>query len=453
MKRFVRWAFLLVGLSCWSGWLGELPAAERRLRVATFQSEVTLPVGHWLYRRPLETVETPLLAKGIVLECDGQRYVLCAVDWCTLRNSAHRMFQARLADAVGTDPSRVAVHCVHQHTAPSVDADAQKLLQDTEKPLQRIDLAFLDEVTKRLAEAAKQAVDKLEPFNQVGLGTARVDRVASIRRLRAEDGSALTRWSSCKDPKLRAMPEGNIDPILKTITLARDRRPLVRLHYYATHPQSFYGDGRACWDVPGFARQRLEAKEGVFQIYFTGCAGDVTMGKYNDGSPEARRQLSQRLYAALAAASAATRWFPADSIQWRVVRVRLPVRNEPDWQLDRNRALLADPEQSETVRTRAAGRVACALRMKEPIELSLLAIGPVHILHLPGEPMIEFQHFAQTVLAERVVAVAGYGLGDPGYLCTAQAYEEGGYEPSASMCPPEAEEILKRAIRKLLKGG
>ena len=28
------------------------------------------------------------------------------------------------------------------------------------------------------------------------------------------------------------------------------------------------------------------------QIYFTGCAGDVTMGKYNDGSLEPRAELT-----------------------------------------------------------------------------------------------------------------------------------------------------------------
>ena len=71
-------------------------------------------------------------------------------------------------------------------------------------------------------------------------------------------------------------------------------------------------------------------------------------------------------------------------------------------------------------------------------------------VHLPGEPMIEFQHFAGKLLPEEFVAVAGYGLGDPGYVCTAKSYEEGGYEPTASICPPEAEQIVKSAMEKLL---
>jgi hypothetical protein len=368
-----------------------------------------------------------------------------------MRNATHATFQNKLAAAVGTDPSRVAVQCVHQHTAMSVDSGAQELLNEfRDDPPQRIDLQFLEEVTDRLAAAAKGSLSRLEPFDAVGVGSARVDRVASIRRVLTADGKLLTRWSACKDPDLRAMPEGNIDPVMKTVTLACGQKPLVRLHYYATHPQSFYGDGRACWDVPGFARQRLEEKEGIFQIYFTGCSGDVTMGKYNDGTPEARTELTERLHAGLQASVASTKLAPVDSVRWRAVPVQLPVRTDAGFGMDENRSVLADASASEAVLTRAAGRLACAMRMRDPVVLSALEIGPVRVLHLPGEPMIEFQHYARKLLPDQTVAVAGYGLGDPGYLCPASAYEQGGYEPSASMCPPEAEEILKQAIAESL---
>ena len=100
--------------------------------------------------------------------------------------------------------------------------------------------------------------------------------MASSRRIPTGDGKIIGRMSSTTDPKLQALPEGHIDPMLKTITLARGEAPLVRMHYYATHPQSLYGDPRACSDVPGFARKRMEDKEGVFQIYFTGCDSDKT---------------------------------------------------------------------------------------------------------------------------------------------------------------------------------
>jgi len=49
------------------------------------------------------------------------------------------------------------------------------------------------------------------------------------------------------------------------------------------------------------------------------------------------------------------------------------------------------------------------------------------------------------------VAVAAYGDYGPGYIGTAKAYEEGGYETGeASAVAPEAEAVLMTAIRKLL---
>ena len=48
-------------------------------------------------------------------------------------------------------------------------------------------------------------------------------------------------------------------------------------------------------------------------------------------------------------------------------------------------------------------------RSEQPIELSSLEIGGVHIVHLPGEPMIGFQLFAQGLKPADFVAVAGYG--------------------------------------------
>jgi hypothetical protein len=77
-------------------------------------------------------------------------------------------------------------------------------------------------------------------------------------------------------------------------------------------------------------------------------------------------------------------------------------------------------------------------------------IGRASVLHLPGEPMLDFQRYAQQTGKGRFVAVAGYGDVGPGYLCTDAAYEQGGYEPSASNVAPGTEAALKSAIRSVL---
>ncbi len=434
------------------------------LRVAAFRSDVTPPLGFPSYPsfKPLATVEHPLLAKGIVLDDGRRRYVLCAFDWCICSNSSRLMFQQKIAEAAGTDVASVAVHMVHQHTAPIVDADAQKILDTVEGSPPYLDLAFLDDASDRLAAAVKKSLGGLQAVDRIGTGEAKVDRVASSRRIFTEDGKFHGRMSSTRGrPHLRELPEGLIDPMLKTITFAAGDKPVARLHYYATHPQSFYGDPRASYDFPGLAREELEQEEGVLQVYFTGCAGDIAAGKYNDGTPEARRQLADRLLAGMKGAIAATQLAPVGPVEWRTSPVLLPPKlasNPKEAGLfslrglhpEHLRQLIENPKESANSRVGAARRLAFLNRADRPITLSGLQLGEIHIVHLPGEPMIEFQLDAQRQRPGSFVAVAGYGEGCTNYICTAQAFKEGGYEPSASSVGPESEELLKAGIGRML---
>ena len=176
----------------------------------------------------------------------------------------------------------------------------------------------------------------------------------------------------------------------------------------------------------------------------------MTAGKYNDGTPKARAELAERLFAGMKASVAATRLVPADCLQWHVTPVSLVAREDGRYDPVKNRATLADPDATPESRISAASRLASFERLQQPIELSLVRIGPARILHLPGEPMIEFQHFAGRSLPDEFVAVAGYGIGTPGYVCTEESFHEGGYEPSASAIVPESEKVIKKAIGDLL---
>lgn len=428
-------------------------AAAPGLRVATFEADVTLPLGHPVYPsfKPLETIEQPLLAKGVVLDDGQRRCVLATIDWCVLSNGSRTAFRQAMAEAAGTGLPFVTIQAVHQHTAPVVDIDAQAILEKMAGTPPYLDRAFQAEVAARLGAAVARAVKRLAPCDQVGAGQARVERVASSRRIMGADGKLVVRMSSTKGkPQLRELPEGLIDPMLKTITFTGAGRPLVRLHYYATHPQSFYGDPRVSIDFPGIAREELQREEGVFQIYFTGCAGDIAAGKYNDGSPEARTQLAARIKAGMKAAAAATRYEPAGSLAWRTVPLLLPGKQTDTFSEEELRRTIADGRQTALRRILSARRLAFQQRKDTPIEVCSLQMGRIRILHLPGEPMIAFQLYAQQRRPDDFVAVAGYGEGCTNYLCTDQAYEEGGYEPGAAAVGPGTEALLKAAIDRML---
>jgi hypothetical protein len=447
--RATIWAAAVAAFCAWFGCEG----AAAPLRVATFRCDVTPGLGEpMVWANKLTRVEDPLLAKGIVLEDGTNRMVLCGLDWCLLGNESELSFRKALAAGAGTDPSRVAIQCLHQHAAPYADEAAFRLLERAPTPLPHLSAQFLDTLRAQLASAVREAVARLEPFDRIGTGQAKAERIASARRLQDTNGHILTRYSGgAKDPRMAQAPEGPIDPFLKTITLARGDKPLVRLHYYATHPQTFCCDGRASADFVGLAREAAERQDQVFQIYFTGCSGDVTVGKYNNGSAEARAELTQRLKIAMLASIADTHYAPARGLVWRTQTMVFPSRGDKAQFAAPSRAWLENPAQPEGLRVyEGAMRLAYLERLDRPILVSSLQIGKVYILHLPGEPMLDFQLFAQRARPGGFVAVAGYGDCGCAYICTDQAIAEGGYEPSASNVGKGSEAVLKKAILALL---
>ena len=113
-------------------------------------------------------------------------------------------------------------------------------------------------------------------------------------------------------------------------------------------------------------------------------------------------------------------------------------------------ALLRDPKAAKARRGNAAYQVAWLKRVERPVDLTCLDLGAALVLHLPGEPFVEYQLAAQDLWPDAFVCVAGYGDGGPGYIPTDQAYLEGGYEPSVALAAP-CEAALTAKIAALLK--
>jgi hypothetical protein len=224
------------------------------------------------------------------------------------------------------------------------------------------------------------------------------------------------------------------------------------LSYYAVHPQSYYRTGVPNPDFPGVARfLRQLAMPAALHIHFNGAGGNLGAGKYNDGSPENRLVLAERLADGMKRAWESSRREPiaTDAVAWTVESVALPPAKHLETleaQLKTNNAALLAPGNAlklAWLRRCKAGR---------QLEVSCLTLGRAHILHMPGELFVEFQLAAKAERPDRFIAMAAYGDYGPGYICTAIAYEQGGYEasPGASNVAPEAEEALLRAIRKLV---
>ena len=457
MKHCATFMLLLIA----GPFIGSCTAAEasQPLRIATFQADVTPPLGSPLCHGnvlPAKEIVDRLSARGIILLTGEKPIVLCSVDWVAISNTSHDEFRKAIAEAVGTTAARVSVHAVHQHDTPGIDFMTDEVLAEHGLGGRMFDPVPARAAIKRTAQAAKKALENTHPVTHLGCGIGKVEKVASNRRiLNAEGKCIMTRMSSCRNEKAIAAPEGLVDPFVRLISFWDGDRPLASLTYYACHPQSYYGRGGVSYDFVGMARaQRETALPEVSHIHFNGAGGNIAAGKYNDGSPENRPVLANRLATGMKAAWEATQRTPvrAADVDWRVVPVQLPVRNTLVEEELLKRVANEDLKQRE--RIFAARELSWLRRMRSghQIELGALRIGPARVLHMPGELCIEYQLAAQSFRKDAFVAMAAYADDGMCYICTEIAYSQGGYEPGrVSRVAPEVEGVLMGAIREMLE--
>jgi len=450
---------MLRGLGVLALFLAVMEAEARGdgpLKVGGFAVDASPPVGSPMAYDPTKEVIHALSCRGVVLIGDGAPIVLCAVDWIGIGNDGQAEFRAALAKAAGTTAKRVSVHTLHQHDAPHCDFSADRLLAEYGINREVFDAEFARGVIARAARAVRAAVAGARPVTHVGLGQAEVEKVASNRRILGPDGKVqYVRYTSCRDPKIRDMPVGTIDPALKMISLWDGDTPIVVLTYYATHPQSYYRTGKANPDFPGIARDQRQKATGVSHVHFDGAGGNVGAGKWNDGSPENRQILADRVAAGMSRAWEATKKTPitAADLGWESVPVALP----PAPHLDQARlvAALEDKGAKVTARAKAANDLVWLRRCQagDTIDVACLRLGPARVLHMPGELFVEYQLAAQHMRPDLFVAMAAYGDYGPGYIGTEVAYPQGGYEtsPASSLVAPGVERVLTDVVRRLLR--
>jgi hypothetical protein len=435
-------------------------AAEPKLTLSTFNTEITPPIGHPCMAggiAPVKEIVDPLYAHGFILQGAGKPIAFVALDWCEVRNGAYELFRTKIAKALDTDPVRVMLCALHQHDAPIADLEAQQLLEKHKAKGAICDIPFLEKTVDRVADALKDALKESQPITHIGTGEAKVEKVASNRRYTDADGNVrYNRMSATRDPKIRDGEEGTIDPFVKTLSFWNGETALLGLSAYATHPMSYYGKGGCSADFVGLARKRRQNDtRGVFQMYVSGCSGNVTAGKYNDGEPGNRPILADRLHAGLAAAWKMTKKTPLKDFAFRSVPLTLEARSSTGFSEEElTKRLKDDPKPF--------GQCLAALGLSwkkrvdagKPIDLPVLDFGGAVIALLPAESYVEFQLAAQKVRPDSFVLVAGYGECGPGYIPIERAWKENdGNLSDWCWVNPGSEKRMLDAIEKAIGRG
>lgn len=435
-------------------------AASRPWELYSFSADVTPLIGHPCMGggiEPVKSVADPLEARGFVLQGGTleRPVAVVSVDWCEIRNDAYDRWREAIAAAAETDPRNVLLTAIHQHDAPISDLTAERILEENRCVGRICNLDFHELVVKRVALAVEKARRQPKRVTRVGMGEAKAERLASNRRYERPDGSiAYNRMSASTIPEAKEADEGLIDPMVKALSFWNGEVPLLALYHYAIHPMSYYGKGEASADFVGMARRaRQKSLPDVFQLYASGCSGNLVAGKYNDGSPANRPALAARLEDAMTRAWEATRTEPLERAGLTVQPMVFEPRDGEGFTEDDLREQLLDHDRPFQQCLAAMG-LSWRKRLAEgrPVDLPMLDLGPAALVLLPGETYVEYQLLAQKLRPDAFVVAMGYGDAATGYIPTAlQVAEKDPNLHDWNWVSPSAEEVLTSALEKALK--
>ncbi|MBS1874100.1 MAG: neutral/alkaline non-lysosomal ceramidase N-terminal domain-containing protein [Acidobacteria bacterium] len=405
--------------------------ALAEFRASAVKLDITPPSPQWLmgYAARQSTGVHDRIYHRIAALSDGATEVyLISSDLCVFSPGVYDDFTAALEKRTGIHPKQVWWMATHTHSAPEVGPPGMydALLHGrSDHDWSRDYLAF---VTSSLEEGILKARAALEPARvAIGVGTAR----ANInRRARDLDGTI----------SLGLNPDGPVDRQIGLIRLERpDGAPIALIANYAMHGTALGGRStQISADAPGAAAAYVEEKFGAPVLYVNGAAGDIAPIYSVYDTPRAAHLGEFRILLGdrILEANRALRGAAQPALELAEATVETPRKSGLGWPAELGRYAARTAGGEDLVR----------------LPIRYLRIGDAAIWSAPVELFCEIALRVRAESPFRQTFYFGYANGWLGYLPTAAAFREGGYEPRTSPFTPDAERDLGNAVSAFLAG-
>jgi neutral ceramidase len=437
-------------------------------KVGVAEVDITPPIGVWLTgyaarTHPCTHIHDPLLAQALVLEnAEGKRAAVVSVDLIALTNEQVAQIRRLVRQWTGIPPQRLLLNCSHTHSAPAIG--------ELTAPWMGIpDSTYLDIAVRKIASVVKMASESLREVRL--LCGASECRIGINRRQKTPQGITLGQ-----------NPQGVTDPQVDVLAFATsDGEWKAVLFAYACHPVVL-GDSNyaVSADYVGYARKFLRQTLSAPALFLQGCAGNINPRER--GTFAIAEKLGRELAGSVLIALGSAAPIEDDRLDGATAIIKLPLQPPPDahtlrrWRqehLTRAREAEKAGRMGEARWRRCeaewAAKVLKAMRAKtlpahEPIALQVLRLGDVAFAAIASETFAEIGLTLRQQSPFEFTIPLGYTNGCIGYLPTAAAYEEGGYEVATAfkfygrllMHAPESERLvtdwLLRQLRRW-KGG
>jgi neutral ceramidase len=434
----------------------------KQLEAGVAVTEITPPAGVWMAGfaqrdGAAEGVSDPLFAKVLVLALEEDRIALVSLDIIQFEHSLLDLIRRRVEERTGIPGSHLLINATHTHSGPAVCR-----FHSVMGPFEEGIAAGLVETIARLVAEADRKSESAEVY----YGERTIVLGVNRRKL-SDDGKV----------RMGAAPDRPYDPILSVLRVdaVASGSPLAVLFSHAMHPVILgAGHRRFSADYPGAACRTLSVLMGSQTVGFflQGCCGNINP-PWDDrsyGAVERIGSLLGREAVTAAEAAAALSVSRLDGISESVYLPLLAPRSKEDYCREAEAHLEDAARQENPALARVArGRADWAKTMakmaaegpaprEKEVILQAVRIGDLAISALQVEPFVETGIAIRTQSPFRHTITLGYTNGCKGYLPTADAYPEGGYEVIDStryydtlMYAPEAEAMVVEKSLELLR--
>lgn len=396
-------------------------------------------LGGYAGYRPCSGVHDPLHCRAVVLEQEGVRYALVALELMCVDEALYLRI-ARELRPLGIIKGRLLACAIHTHAAPQGSIPGEGPLDLVNNScIENVDgfTGYMRSVVAAAGKACREAAENLEPF-QVRAAKGMRPRVGSERHTGAQPGGDLT--------------------VLQCRT--ESGRNLI-IYNFPCHPTVLSAANLlASADFAGDVETLLDADMAVF---LNGAAGDIStrFTRRESSFTECARMGEITAEAVETLISGQPYGVPEPlmgiharvTLQARQVETEEAAQKHLDETMARWQQALAEGADAATVRVlksyvEGAGvSLEFSRTLREIRQLEL----PVTVFRFCGLDFVSIPGELFSVLQPAGVSVIGYANGYYRYICGEEAYEAGYYEALAAIIARGEGEKLMSEILQLLR--
>ena len=420
------------------------------------------PLAGYSKKREADHIIDPIELNCIAFSDGENKAVLITGDFTSVRENASTLIRGMIAKRCEIPADHVFMQALHQHTSIRLGT------RPTTSGSYFKDAAYFDLLCRKYCDVAQLALaDLKDAILSYGIGET-AEQISFVRRYRMKDGTCKTNPGRGKGD-LVSHPLDEPDNSVRLLKFQREGADDIALINFACHPDviGYIDPTGFSADWPGYARSHTEkALNGVKAILVNGFQGDSNhINPFRAKEEEQKRRgvphssfMGKTISDAVVSLWDKTKPFKKGK-NWGTIELLYVPTNMAGYErieecknrlkeiaLGIQEPFKNSTESSET--KRIAGFPEELLFQRIPV--SVLCIGGAGFVGFGGEPFTKYIQMVREKGGDMLMFTACQCNGGQGYLPTAEAFDQGGYEARSSRFDPILEKMLTDCTEKHL---